>query len=279
MLTLRDGRRLNYAEYGDPSGVPVLYCHGIPGSHQDGCLADAPARALGARLVVPERPGYGLSDPLPGATIETVTQDMGALVQALELHSPSILGFSGGGSYAMACAAALGGKARQLVLVGSFAPFADHTLLRAMSEGMRRLFTLAAGDRAQFEAALANTTADPDVLAEAVIAGLPEIDKELFNDIELRAAYRATCALALRQGASAMLHDFALMTRPWGFDPRAVACPATLWHGLADENAPPQMSEALASTIPGARLKLVPGAGHCFMWRRWRDVLASAVEN
>ena len=278
MLILPNGRRLNYAEYGDSSGVPAVYCHGVPGSHQDGCLADAPARSLGVRLIVPERPGYGLSDSQDDVTLSSVAGDIVALVHALKLDHPAMLGFSGGGSYAMAAATALGEKARRLVLVSSFAPFGDPRLLADMSESLRQVFTLAAGDPTQFGASLASATADADSLAEAVIAGLPEVDKALFADARLRAAYRASCALALRQGPRALLADFALMTKPWNFDPAAITCPVTLWHGLSDRNAPPAMSKALALVIPGARLNLIPGAGHCFIWQRWKDVLASAVE-
>jgi pimeloyl-ACP methyl ester carboxylesterase len=63
-LYLRDGRRLGYAEYGDPQGLPVFFFHGTPGSrfecgHAD--IADDFRRA-GARLIAPDRPGIGLSD-------------------------------------------------------------------------------------------------------------------------------------------------------------------------------------------------------------------------
>jgi pimeloyl-ACP methyl ester carboxylesterase len=65
-VRLRDGRRLGYAEYGAADGKPVFFFHGMPGSrlfcHPDGSIP----RALGMRIIAPDRPGIGLSDDKPG---------------------------------------------------------------------------------------------------------------------------------------------------------------------------------------------------------------------
>jgi pimeloyl-ACP methyl ester carboxylesterase len=218
-----------------------------------------------------------LSDPLPGASFRSVAEDIVILLQSLELRSPALIGFSGGGPFALACAAALPADVRRLVLVGSVAPLAETPLMQTMSERSRQLFTLAAGDRIQFESALAGITADPLTLAEAARNGASAVDGALFDVLQLRAAYEASCAHALRQGPGAILRDLALLTRPWDFDLREIRCPVALWHGLADDNIPAAMSEALAAAIPNASLKLIPDAGHWFLWRRWPDVLAAAV--
>ncbi|MBC7778510.1 MAG: alpha/beta fold hydrolase, partial [Proteobacteria bacterium] len=64
-VRLPDGRRLTYAQYGDPAGVPVLYCHGFPGSRLEARQTDAVARRLGVRVIAFDRPGYGGSDFQP----------------------------------------------------------------------------------------------------------------------------------------------------------------------------------------------------------------------
>ena len=64
-IRLHDGRLLGYAEYGDPTGKPVFLFQGTPSSrllHPDKDLT----RSLGARLIVMDRPGFGLSDFQPG---------------------------------------------------------------------------------------------------------------------------------------------------------------------------------------------------------------------
>ena len=61
-MRLADGRRIGYAEYGDPQGASVLAIHGTPGSRFMFALTDKAARERGLRIFAPERPGYGLSD-------------------------------------------------------------------------------------------------------------------------------------------------------------------------------------------------------------------------
>jgi pimeloyl-ACP methyl ester carboxylesterase len=63
-IRLRDGRKLSFAEYGDPAGRPVFFFHGFPGSRFDGEHAGRVSESIGVRLIAPERPGLGLSDYL-----------------------------------------------------------------------------------------------------------------------------------------------------------------------------------------------------------------------
>ena len=69
IISLRDGRRLGYAEYGDPDGKPVFFFHGLPGSRRQRHPDNSIAIKLGARIIAIDRPGYGLSDFQQGRTI------------------------------------------------------------------------------------------------------------------------------------------------------------------------------------------------------------------
>ena len=69
-IRLKDGRALGYAEYGDPQGKPVLHFHGTPSCRLEGsrpAIGDI-AKRLHARLILPDRPGFGLSDFKPNRT-------------------------------------------------------------------------------------------------------------------------------------------------------------------------------------------------------------------
>lgn len=106
-LTLPNGRTLSYAQYGLLTGPAVFYVHGLPGSRLEGALFDAPAITPLARIIAVDRPGYGLSSPQPNRTILDHTKDIDYLAKHLNLDSYAVLGISGGGPYALACAAAL----------------------------------------------------------------------------------------------------------------------------------------------------------------------------
>src|SRR5947209_14262034 len=106
-VDLPDGRRLGYAEVGEPRGKPVLYFHGVPGSRLDFTAArcDEALRAVAVRFIGADRPGFGLSDKKPGRGHADWPADVSALADSLELDRFAVLGYSRGGPYALACAA------------------------------------------------------------------------------------------------------------------------------------------------------------------------------
>lgn len=131
MLELKDDRTLSYALYGPSDGYPVMFLHGMPscrleaaGLASSNLLTDA-----NVRLIAPERPGFGQSTADRKRTITGYAEDLGSLARELGLQSQaggySIVGGSGGGPYALACAhpasstARLGGLHRIGVFAGA----------------------------------------------------------------------------------------------------------------------------------------------------------------
>ena len=102
-VRLADGRVIAVEEYGDPAGVPVLYFHGWPASRLEaGLIPDLPVRMLAL-----DRPGYGRSTPKRGRTLMDWPADVAAVADRLGLDRFHVVGLSGGGPYAAACALAL----------------------------------------------------------------------------------------------------------------------------------------------------------------------------
>lgn len=103
---LSDGRRLGFAEYGDPRAEVVLWCHGTPGGRRQFSLPGRrAAERLGLRVVVVERPGSGLSDPHAYAAVSDWAADMAEVADALGANRLGVVGLSGGGPFALACGA------------------------------------------------------------------------------------------------------------------------------------------------------------------------------
>jgi alpha/beta hydrolase family protein len=81
-VTLADGRRLAYTEWGDPNGSPLLYFHGYPASRLM-CPDERATLSAGVRLIAPDRPGVGRSDVQEGRTIADWPADVDSLADAL----------------------------------------------------------------------------------------------------------------------------------------------------------------------------------------------------
>jgi len=121
---LTGGRRLGYAEYGDPSGPVVLWFHGNPGGRrQFPLLGWRAAEKPGLRVVVVERPGSGLSDPHPYNAVADWAADAAQVADALGAERLGVIGLSGG-PFALACAGApaLAGRVTVVAVLGGVTP-------------------------------------------------------------------------------------------------------------------------------------------------------------
>src|SRR3954452_21242937 len=94
-------------DYGDPEGAPVFAFHGTPACGAGFAWADEPAAALGLRVIAPDRPGVGRSTPGALGTVADYPARVAALADALGWERFAVWGYSGGGPYAVACAALL----------------------------------------------------------------------------------------------------------------------------------------------------------------------------
>lgn len=275
-LTVADGRCIVWAEYGDTAGWPVLYCHGMPGSRLEHAHAAGLARERGQKIIVPDRPGYGESSPLPHQTVADFAADAAALLDHLDLETCDVIGFSGGGPYAMACAARLSERVSRLALVSSWAPL-DLAGTDGMAEGFRQLWELAGSDFAAFSDTLASAIESAGSPYDMLIGGAIPADQAIFEDGALAAAYRADLDEALRHGLSGMLSDARAMITDWEVDLGRISCPVGIWHGTHDLNAPIDMGRWLNASLANARLTEWPGAGHFESFRRWHEVLDDLV--
>src|SRR5260370_22275240 len=122
-ISVGGGRELCVEMAGEPHGKPILVHAGSPNSrHLYGeWIADAEKK--GIRLISYDRPGYGGSTVDPGHTVASGAQDVRAIAEALRHDRLGIWGISGGGPYALGCAALLSDMAVAVAAVASVAPY------------------------------------------------------------------------------------------------------------------------------------------------------------
>jgi pimeloyl-ACP methyl ester carboxylesterase len=264
-VTLPDGRQVAYADHGDPAGPAVLACHGTPG-----CRLDEPAVELatqmGYRLVVPDRPGFGRSDPKPGRTLLDWPTDAAGLLDALGVGPFGVIGGSGGGPYAVACGVVLGDRVSRVALVAPAEPSdapqhgfvpREEVALRARGETMARLLR-----------------DDPDGFWALVAPDLSETDREQEEAMDQATKDQATAMLreAFRQGADAYVADHQIVGGPWSDLLPRLTRPTRIWQGDDDNNVPDEATRWLAARIPGAELQLLKGVGHGMTDEIWPEV-------
>lgn len=274
-ITLPDGRKLGYAEYGVPTGSPMLFFHGSPGSsyiHAD--MTDIVARR-GIRLIAVDRPGYGLSSLQPGRTMLDWPNDITALADALGLQRFAVIGFSGGSPYALACAFRLPNRVTKIALAGALAPQGVPGVTEGMSPMVSGLYALAQSNPDELKNTFAAVAPSPGALVEAMSASLPEWDKIEVN--KRMAEFETEYALTLLGGIDGVVTDFVLASKDWGFTPGSINAEVYLWSGSADHNTPPAMTHYLSMQLPNNRTFMLPDEGHLSLYVHWEEILERLV--
>jgi pimeloyl-ACP methyl ester carboxylesterase len=263
-LTLPDGRKLGYALLGEPSGFPVVYAHGFPSSRLEAGRLDVIGREVGARIIAPDRPGIGLSDPRPDRQVIDWPDDLRGLVDALGLERFSLIGCSGGFPYAAAAAFRLRDRVFRLASLSGLGPTTDPQITRAMGGAARLGFFLARRMPRLFDLAYGTlgraVTRFPDLVFSLNEATPP--DAAVLSRPEVRASFRDATIEAFRQGHRGPLHELRLLARPWAFDPAEITTATDIWHGCLDGVVPFAMAQALASRLPNAQLRVLEEDGH-----------------
>ena len=264
-LTLPDGRGLCYAEFGASNGIPVVYCHGFPGSRLEAAFADPVASTLGARLIAVDRPGMGMSDYCTGRTILGWADDVLSLVDSLELEQFSVLGVSGGAPYALACAFKLPQRVRSIAVVSGVGPPAAVSGASLTStSGLSLRLTMAAPWLAfLFVIVLGILARHASPLLLAILsAKASERDRRILRDGEFRAILAASMDEAFRNGPRGAATDLKLLSRPWNFELLELRVPVHIWHGGKDRVVPMSMGLFLEQALPDCQTTCVPEHGH-----------------
>ncbi|KAL4816803.1 Alpha/Beta hydrolase protein [Aspergillus spinulosporus] len=271
VLTLQDGRTLGYAEYGNPKGFPLLYLHGFPSSRFEGSAFDDIAWRRNLRIIAPHRPGYGLSTFQPNRRILDYPQDTQSLVDHLGIFRFAVLGGSGGGPYALACAHSL--PHDRLAGVGILAGAGPWAAGREHISIARRLISLAATHSPTvFRVFL-------DAFVEACRWGVSSrpVTRWLDNWLEKQeSAEKSTLPIeerremalkmifeAFAQGGTATLHEAVLLSHDWGFRFEDITYrKIRLWHGQKDAQSPIEMIRYMAERLPHCVLHEFEGETH-----------------
>jgi len=279
IMQLDDGRELAWLEAGKPRGAPVIAFHGTPGSRRQVSFDDKAITASGVRLVAPDRPGYGHSSYHAGRTLRDWASDVAALADHLKIERFAVIGVSGGGPHAAACARFLPDRVTAAGLVSGVGPIAEPGLTDSMegfNRGLIRLArTVAPALLPLFALQEVAMRRWPDKALQSAKKRMAEPDAALLNRPDVRAVFLEDARLATGSTARAATQDFELFVRDWGFRLADIEVPVHVWHGDLDKNVPFSHGEYVAEHVPGARFYACPGEGHLLVVDHLGEILGA----
>jgi pimeloyl-ACP methyl ester carboxylesterase len=283
-VMLSSGRRVGFAEFGEPRGRAALWLHGTPGARRQ---IPEPARLAAlehnVRLIGVDRPGVGASSPHLYNQLVDSAADLRDLVDRLDIGDFGLIGLSGGGPYVLAAAHEMPERVRAVVVLGGVAPSVGP---EAASGGIVSLAArfqtplallrepLALGVSALIWAA--RPIGGPGLYLYARLS--PQGDRRLLLRPEFKAMFLDDLLNGSRPGLRAPVYDAVLFGRDWGFAVADVTVPIEWWHGDADHIIPFSHGEHMVSLLPNARMHVQPGESHLGGLGEAEAVLDSLIE-
>ncbi|OKJ11879.1 alpha/beta fold hydrolase [Kitasatospora sp. CB01950] len=278
-----DGGILAVETSGDPSGRPVFLLHGTPGSRVGPAPRSAVLARMRVRLISFDRPGYGDSTRLPARRVRHAADDVTTIADALGLDRFAVVGRSGGGPHALACAALLPDRVVRAATQVSLAPRDAEGLdwFDGMTPSNERAYRQAELGQPRiagpFQVRSQVIRRDPAQLIRNLVPELTAPDRTVVADVGIRRMLQSTYRQAFRYGADGWIDDVLAFIADWGFAVDTIGVPVRIWHGADDKFSPVGHSAWLADHIPGAQLYLEPGAAHFGSLKEMTDAIRWAA--
>jgi pimeloyl-ACP methyl ester carboxylesterase len=281
-----DGRSLQVATLGDPSGRTVLFHHGTPGSVKQVKMFAPLVEGGDLFLVTTSRAGYGQSSRHEGRTVASVVNDARVALDATERDDYVVAGWSGGGPHALACAALDAPRCRAAWSIAGVVPTnLDFDWTEGMGPENVEEFALAKIGGPEYEARMAEygdafavaTTDDVVELFGELLKSEP--DAAALEPEAIRDAFAASMRQGFESGWRGFYDDDRAFLKEWGFDPTTIEVPVAVWFGGHDRSVPRTHGEWLAGHLPTSSRHYFEGDGHVSLFTNHFDELSKAMKS
>lgn len=280
------GKVIGYETYGAENGKTTLFFfHGTPGSRfffppqfAQLCAAND------IHVFVLERPGFGLSSPAPTRTILNWAEDVKAFANALNISKFSILGYSAGGPYALACAAKIPPSLLDRVLVvSSLSPPEAPNVVVGMNLLNRVGWFLSGNWKSILGHVIASEAKEvkgnPQHKLKKMFHNAATVDIEKFdsNPTIQRLFTESALEMYSRDAQKSEADEYWLFAHDWGFKLQDIpeSVPVYLWSGTQDQSTTHNMAKYIAASVPGCRSKLVENQGHLLFFDLYEEFIST----
>lgn len=281
-VTLKDGRKLGYAEYGDPGGKAVFHFNGSGGSRLEYPADQSILTDLGIRFISTDRPGHGISDPQPDRKLLDWPDDIGQLADHLNVDRFYVQGWSAGGSHALACAYKLPQRVIAGAIISGLAPPDRPQPYKGLPLPNKMLMIV--GRRVPSLVYLLRRVmrpmiiGDPDKAGEKLASTFPAEDRQVIIDSGYQKLLVIDIQEGYRQGWQGPAQDDIIINSPWGFRIEEIKVRIDIWQGELDKNVPLNQGQYQHELISNSRLTVVPDQAHLYILSHWREILSALVE-
>jgi len=292
-ITLRDGRKLSYLDYQSPSKHKannnsqevILLLHNLMGSaYEIPPDSDQVIRNQGLRIIIPERPGYGDSDPKNNRNHQDFCQDINDLLNTLKIDKVKVIAHSIGGVYALALAEFLPERVERIAMVNAATRIED--MRKAKPVPILVTAVLQSVRFAPFLIELILKMAigkDLDEFYEQQLTYIRPTVEGRAADINLlsRRNYRDYSILNLKQsakqGVATWANELILSFSEWDFKITNTQMEYQFWHGDQDDVISINAAKRLASNLNTIKFNHIKNETHFLFSRHFNQVVEQLI--
>ncbi len=272
-IEVATGRSLAYLDLGQPNGLPIFFFHGLPGSRIEAIALHESAKTHGFRILAPDRPGFGESDPQTRYRFLDWPSEIVTMADNLGLDTFGVIGVSGGGPFALACAHAIPERLEIVLDIGGSAPkWTDAASRQELSRVDRIFSTLGSYLPALFlrppfayMAYRLHRIENGPQFAKLFGDAISEPDRKLIEQDWVGRLLILDARESFRQGTKAVAEESILNYKSWGFALSEISMPVHLFHGTEDKLVPFSFGEFKARSIPRSVFNPIKGQGHFYL--------------
>ena len=238
------GTRLHYVDVGR-GRPPLVLLHAFP-LHLGMWDEQVVALSSGRRMILPDLPGFGGTDPLPdpgATTIDGFADLVAGLMASLGIGPAAVAGLSMGGYVALSLLRRHPETVAALVLADTRAAADTPEVVERRNAQQQQV-----------------TEVGTDALVDAMVGNLLSDDTRTNRPdvVERARALMHGCSPAGVIGALEAMKNRADSVSMLG----TIDVPVLVVVGEHDGPSPPEVAASIADAIPDARLEVLPGAGH-----------------
>jgi len=238
---------------------------------------DQAAKELGIRIIAMDRPGFGLSEFQKNRTLLDWPEDVVELADQLGIKKFAVMGVSGGGPYAAACAYRIPERLTKVGIVVGLAP----TYIKGILKGMAKTNEWSWANYHRV-LGMKTTAAWLRYFTSVHLSFLnskgfqSKADKQLI-DGDFKKSMDESFKETFKQGIKGPAWDLKLYTEYWGFNLKDIRAKVYLWYGEDDKNVSLAMGKYYEEQIPDAKLTVYPGEGHFCRVNHEEEILRALI--
>jgi len=281
-IYLKDGRRLAYAEYGDVNGKPVLFCHSYIGSRLQVHPDYEILQKAGVRLIVPDRPGFGLSDPVENYSPHQWADDARCLLDSLSIASLPIIGFCVGATFAFACAHAMPDRIEKLVVVNPLGQVNSRHDLKDMLQLNKMILQTGLLSttlmRHVVRLTFRNFAKQPEKLLSYLKKHVTAADRQTISRKNILPLLADCYHETLLQSSDSLYKELLLCLSPWEELLKEVTTQVDLIHGGECSHVPPRFGRQIADSLDNCEGYFPATGGFYLIFEKWAEIVDLAIQ-